>query len=90
MTEMDFVHQLMDDLALVSNFFQNCIVMNICFLFQVIRGFAEIANMPGVVGCIDGTHIRIKRPIEFEKAFVNRKHYHSINVQVNKIEMFIC
>nr|CAH0110335.1 unnamed protein product [Daphnia galeata] len=30
---------------------------------------------------IDGTHIRIQRPILYEKAYVNRKNYHSINVQ---------
>jgi len=45
------------------------------------RDFAEIANMPGVFGCIDGTHIRISRPHEWEASFVNRKGYHSMNVQ---------
>merc|ERR1712071_364876 len=43
--------------------------------------FAEIANMPGVFGCIDGTHVRISRPYEWEASYVNRKGYHSINVQ---------
>ena len=38
--------------------------------------------MPGVFGCIDGTHIRISRPHEWEASYVNRKGYHSINVQV--------
>ena len=39
--------------------------------------------MAGVVGCIDGTHIRIVKPKNHEKAYVNRKNYHSLNVQVN-------
>lgn len=52
------------------------------------REFAQIAGMRGVVGLIDGTHIVIKRPVHFEKAFVNRKNKHSLNVQV--IIKFTC
>lgn len=44
--------------------------------------FREIAGFPDIVGAIDGTHIRIVRPREFEAEYVNRKRYHSINVQV--------
>ena len=44
--------------------------------------------MPGVVGCVDGTHVRITRPFEHEKAYVNRKNYHSINVQVMLFFLF--
>lgn len=44
--------------------------------------FREVANFPEVIGVIDGTHIRIVRPREFEAEYVNRKRYHSINVQV--------
>lgn len=44
-------------------------------------GFFERANFPNVLGCIDGTHVPIKGPGEDENAFVNRKGYHSINVQ---------
>ena len=44
--------------------------------------FLNIANFPGVIGVIDGTHIRIVAPKEQEEVFVNRKGYHSINVQV--------
>ncbi|XP_045031108.1 putative nuclease HARBI1 [Daphnia magna] len=43
--------------------------------------FAEIARIPGIIGCIDGTHIRLQRPTVHEKAYVNRKNYHSISVQ---------
>ena len=37
--------------------------------------------MPGCIGCIDGTHLRIARPRLHEAAYVNRKSYHSINAQ---------
>ena len=45
------------------------------------QGFYNIANFPCAIGCIDGTHIRIVAPTENEWDFVNRKRYHSINVQ---------
>ena len=46
------------------------------------RGFFSMRGFPGVVGCIDGTHVRIISPTKDEEAaYVNRKHYHSINVQ---------
>lgn len=45
--------------------------------------------MPGVIGCIDGTHIKITAPSNQEWAYVNRKGVHSINVQVGKLSYFI-
>ncbi|XP_071155445.1 putative nuclease HARBI1 [Mytilus edulis] len=48
---------------------------------EVKLGFHEQANFPHVVGCIDGTHVRIQRPTEDEPAYVNRKNFSSINVQ---------
>nr|CAH0108003.1 unnamed protein product [Daphnia galeata] len=50
-------------------------------LLEIQRGFTEIANLRGVVGSVDGTHIRIARPHHDEEIYVNRKGYHSINVQ---------
>ncbi|XP_045115832.1 putative nuclease HARBI1 [Portunus trituberculatus] len=44
--------------------------------------FMAIAGFPGVVGVIDGTHVRIVAPKDDKYAYVNRKRYHSINVQV--------
>jgi len=34
-----------------------------------------------VLAAIDGTHIAIKAPSQYEEAFVNRKGVHTINVQ---------
>ena len=42
----------------------------------------QIAGFPDLLGCVDGTHIRIKRPKDNENDFVNRKGYHSINTQI--------
>ena len=48
---------------------------------QVKQGFYERAGFPCVIGCVDGTHVRIISPTESEPDYVNRKGYHSINVQ---------
>ena len=45
------------------------------------REFYKLGNFPNVIGCVDGTHIPIEKPKFHEQRFVNRKHYHSINVQ---------
>ena len=44
--------------------------------------FRQASGMPGIVGCIDGTHVQIQAPHENEYLYVNRKGYHSINVQI--------
>ena len=49
---------------------------------EVKTKFYEIAHFPGVLGLVDGTHIRIQRPSENEADYVNRHIYHSINVQL--------
>ncbi|XP_057366734.1 putative nuclease HARBI1 [Daphnia carinata] len=49
--------------------------------YIVKEGFAAFAGLRGVVGAIDGTHIKISRPHKDEIFYVNRKHFHSINVQ---------
>lgn len=49
---------------------------------DIINGFHDLANFPGVIGAIDGTQIPIRAPKEKEYAYVNRKGFHSINVQV--------
>lgn len=46
------------------------------------QNFFQIAGFPDVLGCVDGTHIRIKTPSDHEPEYVNRKGYHSINAQI--------
>ena len=45
------------------------------------NGFYRKRRFPGVIGCVDGTHIRITAPHDNEADYVNRKGFHSINVQ---------
>lgn len=49
-------------------------------LLEVKRDFDDIVTMPGVVGCVYCTYIHIHKPLICEKAYINRKNYHSINV----------
>lgn len=43
----------------------------------------RIHNFPGVVGIIDGTHVRIDKPTEDSDSYLNRKHFYSIQVRNN-------
>ena len=45
-----------------------------------------VTAFPNIIGAVDCTHIKIKRPSgEHEGDYVNRKSFHSINVQVRVI-----
>ncbi|CAH2090586.1 unnamed protein product [Euphydryas editha] len=44
--------------------------------------FQRKFNLPGVIGCIDCTHISIVKPTDSEHLFYNRKGYHSLNIQM--------
>ena len=46
------------------------------------RKFFRIANFPNVIGIIDGTHIPIVAPPVDEEVYINRKNFHSLNIQV--------
>lgn len=46
------------------------------------RQFAAMSGFPNVIGAIDCTHIAIRAPCHDEFVYVNRKHVHSINVQI--------
>lgn len=39
-------------------------------------------GFPGVIGAIDGTHVRIDRPKDDPDSYLNRKHYFSIQVHI--------
>ena len=45
------------------------------------QGFFKISGFPSTIGCIDCTHVQIADPSENKNDFVNRKGYHSIDVQ---------
>lgn len=45
----------------------------------------EHPGFPGIIGVIDGTHIRIRAPTRQPDAYVNRKKFHSLVTQVNAI-----
>ncbi|XP_047468574.1 putative nuclease HARBI1 [Penaeus chinensis] len=51
-------------------------------LRKTVQDFSRIANFPRVIGAIDGTHIPIKAPYVDEHIYVNRKRFHSLNLQV--------
>ncbi|XP_064479169.1 putative nuclease HARBI1 [Ornithodoros turicata] len=44
--------------------------------------FLRKGGFPGIVGAVDGTHTRIQAPIQHEENYINRKGFHSLNVQV--------
>lgn len=43
------------------------------------QSFFNVAGMPAVCGCIDGTHIKLDGPQENEEQYINRHGDHSIN-----------
>ncbi|XP_067629448.1 putative nuclease HARBI1 isoform X2 [Eurosta solidaginis] len=55
------------------------------------RKFKATKNIPNVVGCIDCSHIKIKTPVSNNKAYFNRKHFYSLQLQavVDADKMFI-
>ena len=53
-------------------------------LLKVKQGFERYAGFPNVIGAIDGTQIALKAPTDEEWIYVNRKGYHSLNVQVRE------
>lgn len=48
---------------------------------RICEGFFRLGGFSNVVGYIDGTHIKLQGPRADEPAFVNRKGYHSLNMQ---------
>ncbi|KAK3721273.1 hypothetical protein QZH41_011157, partial [Actinostola sp. cb2023] len=48
---------------------------------DAIQQVFEDGGFPGVVGVIDGTHIAIRAPSEKPDTYINRKKFHSIQVQ---------
>ncbi|KAJ8938175.1 hypothetical protein NQ314_011583 [Rhamnusium bicolor] len=56
---------------------------NMAELVQLREKFYRRHKFPGIIGCVDCTHVAIYPPqVDEEVAYVNRKGYHSINVQL--------
>lgn len=50
---------------------------------ETMEAIFSSTGFPGVIGCVDGTHIRIKSPGEdLKRMYYNRKGYYSINATV--------
>ena len=54
---------------------------NIDEAMRTMEHWRERGHIPGVVACIDGTHIPIVQPRKSGTAYCNRKGFYSINVQ---------
>jgi hypothetical protein len=46
-----------------------------------VNAFQQRNGFSGIVGAIDGTHIRIKAPSSHPQSFVNRRGFHSIQTR---------
>ena len=55
--------------------------MIIIFYRSKMKGGGGGGFLPGVIGCVDSTHIKIQAPHENENGSFNRKGFHSMNVQ---------
>nr|XP_029714158.1 putative nuclease HARBI1 [Aedes albopictus] len=50
---------------------------------EIKLAFYEKHGFPGVIGCVDGTHVRIFKPIsDIQHLYYNRKGFHSLNVML--------
>ena len=74
----------------LSNFMDSLISKKESFIYMpndsdaviLKQQFYSLARFPGIIGAIDGSHVPIIAPKEDEHLFVNRKNFHSTNVQV--------
>lgn len=55
----------------------------------LMRGFEVASGFPKTIGAIDGTHIRINAPKKNPTDYINRKGYHSIQLQVGNCLIYI-
>ena len=48
---------------------------------KIKNDFYMVAGFPRIVGCVDGSHIPLIAPSQDEFVYVNRKGFHSLNIQ---------
>ena len=56
-------------------------------MLEISPSFEDEGRFPSVIGLIDGTPIRIRAPENEPEAYINRKKFHSLNVQVELKKM---
>lgn len=44
--------------------------------------FFQSCQIPGIIGCIDGTHVKLNKPSEDESLFLNSKGPFSVNAMI--------
>jgi len=49
---------------------------------QIAGNIEQICHLPGVVGFIDGTHVRISAALKGDRDYYNRKGFPSVQLQV--------
>lgn len=49
----------------------------------IMQNFEAQSGFLRIIGAIDGTHIRIRAPVDQTNAYFNRKKYHSFNTQAS-------
>lgn len=54
------------------------------------RHFMQKFGIPGIIGCVDRTHIRITKPHIDPNLFYNRKEYFSINAMIVSKISYTC
>ena len=58
-------------------------------VFGVSEGFQQLCGVGGIIGAIDGSHIRIRPPADDEQSYFNRKKFHSIILQGVSIASYL-
>ncbi|CAG4984831.1 unnamed protein product [Parnassius apollo] len=82
MEELEFVHRFRLD---KQSFWRLCDDLRRLTSLKGTKISLEIKRrfrLPGIVGCIDCTHVAIVKPSDEEHLFFIRKGYHSLNVQI--------
>lgn len=49
---------------------------------EIEQYFRQKNRFPGIIGVIDGTHIKVVKPTQYPNSFINRNGYYSIQVSV--------
>lgn len=49
---------------------------------ESMKYFFEKFQLPGVIGCVDGTHIKITPPVQNKHRYLNRRGFHSMNPMI--------